>query len=98
MRGYLTTIERVTGHAPTTCPWRAFYDPLVREVLDISWADDGNLAAVIGMDPPYQLVQALGVYKRAVTMTRAEEERIQRDERKAKADAERAARKAGARG
>jgi len=98
LRGYLTTIETVTGQAPSTCPWRAFYEPVVREVIGVAWAiEDGNLPAVIGTDPPYALTQALGVYHRALKATQADEMRLQRAEREAEHRAREAARKAGAR-
>lgn len=95
MRGYLRTIETVTGHQPATCPWRAFYDPIVREVIAVAWAiTDGNLPAVIGTDPPYQLTQAIGVYKRALDATRADEERLQAIERRSEHAARAAMRRA----
>lgn len=96
MRGYLTTIEKVTGHAPSTCPWRAFYEPIVREVIAVAWAvEDGNLPAVIGTDPPYQLAQALGVYERAKRATAADEMRLRDEERKAEHRVRMAASKVG---
>lgn len=95
MRGYLSTIEKVTGHAPGTCPWRSFYEPIVREVIAVAWAiPDGNLAAIIGTDPPHILGQACGVYARALKATRADEERLQAEERKAENAARAAARRA----
>lgn len=95
MRGHLTTIEKVTGHAPSTCPWRSFYEPIVREVVSVAWAiETGNLPAVIGTDPPYILTQALGVYERAHKATRADEDRLQHEERRAEHAARTAARRA----
>jgi hypothetical protein len=95
LRGYLTTIETVTGQAPPTCPWRAFYVPIVREVMAVAWAvEGGNLAAVLGPDPAYKLTQAVGCFKRALTATQNEEARCQREESAAKRRAESAMRKA----
>jgi hypothetical protein len=31
--GVLSTIEEWTGYAPLSCPWRAFFDPLVKRVM-----------------------------------------------------------------
>lgn len=96
LRAHLTSIERVTGHRPSTCPWRAFYHPLVREVLEVHWAvEQGNLAAVIGTDPPYLLVEALGIFRRALLATQAEERKLKRQETEAARSAEREARKHG---
>lgn len=86
-------IERITGHKPSTCPWRAFYDPLVREVLEVFWSiEGGNLGGVIGEDPPGILVDAIGVFKRALDATQAEDDRLRREERETKRAAEAAAR------
>lgn len=96
IRAHAATIERITGHKPSTCPWRAFYHPLVRDVLGVHWAvEHGNLAAVIGSDPPNILVEALGIFRRSMMATSAEERRLKRQEDEAKRNAERAARKMG---
>lgn len=74
---HLDAIERITGYRPTTCPWRAYYDELVREVMEIAWSiEGGNLAAVITENTPAILVEALGVYRSALLATRAEEMRL----------------------
>lgn len=94
MRKHLVIIEHITGHAPSTCPWRAFSDPLVREVMEHEWASEaGNLGAVLGTDPPHQLVSALGVFERALKATQADERRIKNDEAEAKRRVASAARK-----
>lgn len=99
MRGYQTTIERVTGHRPPTCPWRAFSLPIVREVLAVEWSSDkGNLTATIGTDGPAQLVAAIGLFERSVASTLADERKIRDIEREATRRAKDAARKAGIRG
>ena len=99
MRGHLSTIETVTGHAPGTCPWRSFSVPIVREVLAVAWAlRSSNLSSAIGTDPPHKLAQAIGVYDRAYQSTKADEERLQSDERAAKRRVEAAMRKAASHG
>jgi hypothetical protein len=99
MRGHLSTIETVTGHAPGTCPWRSFTVPIVREVLSVTWAlRSSNLSAATGTDPPHKLAQAIGVYDRAYQATKADEERLLHEERAAKRRAEAALRKAESRG
>lgn len=93
IRAVLTTVERIAGHRPPTCPWRAMSDPLVRDVLAVSWSvEDGNLGATLGPDPDAQLIQALGVYTRAKRATVNEDERLEAEERKRKALAMNAAR------
>ena len=82
-RGVLVAVERVTGLRPPTCPWRAFYEPVVREVLAVSWAcgEANALGAVLGPDPDHKLTAALGVYQRAKVATTADEQRIRDEER-----------------
>lgn len=82
-RGVLVAVERVTGIQPPTCPWRAFYEPVVRDVLGVSWAtgDAHALGPVVGPDPDHKLMVALGVYTRAKVATTADEQRIRDEER-----------------
>ena len=78
-------MERITGHRPVSCPWRAYYDPLVREVMALSWAvDDGNLAAATGDDPPAILLDAVGMYRQSMSATLAEDRRLAEEERKSR--------------
>lgn len=70
-------IERVVGYRPPTCPWRAYYDPLVREVMSVSWAiENGNLPAIVTEDTPAVLVDAIGIYRMALLATIAEDRRL----------------------
>lgn len=99
LRGYIKTIEHVTGHAPPTCPWRAFSEPIVAEVLSYAWAvPEGNLEAATGPDSDHKLMQAMGVYQRAKNAAAAEERRMLHEEAEAKKRAKAQAAKAGARG
>ena len=80
-RGVLRTVEHVTGYQPPTCPWRAMSEPIVREVLSVAWAvDPANLSTVLGPDPDHKLVQAIGVYVRAKTSTKHDNERLDAEE------------------
>jgi hypothetical protein len=80
---HLHVIQKVTGFAPPTCPWRAYYDPLVREVVDLWWAEEhGNMAAVLGDAPPGILVDAVGAFSRALKATMAEDSKLANEERK----------------
>lgn len=91
MRSHLTVIQRVTGHRPDTCPWRAWYHPLVHEVMRVTaFSERGNLAAVIDDDTPQILIDAVACFEAAVAATLADDRAIERKQR----EAERAAREA----
>lgn len=81
IRAQLTLVERVAGHRPPMCPWRAFTVPIVREVLSVSWAVGGDLAGALGTDPDAKLVDAIGVYTRAKRATIADDERLAAEKR-----------------
>lgn len=99
VRASIRTIERITGYAPPTCPWRAYYDPIVREVMASAWTvDEGNLGAALGPDPDAIQVEAMGVYRRALAVTRADDMQLEREERERKAQHAAAVRRAGGRG
>lgn len=87
-RKWLHTIERVTGYAPPTCPWRAMYDPLVMEVMSVMALDEnGNLGVALGADPPAILVEGIAAYKHALAATRAEEAKLRADKAKREREA-----------
>lgn len=99
VRSTLKVIQSLTGHRPPTCPWRAFYEPIVREVLDVAWAiEGGNLPAALGPDPDYIVMQGVSVYRRALLSTKADDMKLDQEERERKREAATAARKAGFRG
>lgn len=53
-------VEKLTGDRPPTCPWRAFYDPLVSEASNLArTAALGLGAAYAGEDPPAILLDAV---------------------------------------
>ena len=53
-------VKEMTGHAPVTCPWRAMYDPLVRDVMQLARAHHHDLAALkLGDDAPGIWVEGL---------------------------------------
>lgn len=98
LRAVLSTVAKLTGYEPPTCPWRAMSEPIVREVLTVSWSvEAGNLGAILGPDPDSKLTDAIGVYRRSVEVTRAEEMRLEREDRERRAKHTAAARKAGIR-
>lgn len=85
----LDQIERVTGHRPPTCPWRSFSDPLVGEVLSLYRAVGGATengavpALALPHDPPHRVWQGLNAYASAVSLIRAEDARLAREQRSA---------------
>jgi hypothetical protein len=94
IRDQLRVIKTIAGYRPATCPWRAFYEPIVQEVLAMRWAvEGGGLNSVLGPDPDYIVVEAHGVYHRALKSTLAEEERVIAKEQLAKIEAQRRAAK-----
>jgi len=82
LRGTLVAVERVTGSRPATCPWRSFYEPIVKDVLSVAWAiDPANLAVALGPDPDAKTVQAIGIYRLAKLATTRDEETLRAEER-----------------
>ena len=78
-------IEGVAHSRPPTCPWRAFREPLVHEVLELSAAfDPPNLGAVLGQDPPALLVDAVLHYQSALKATWADDSRLRREKEAAR--------------
>lgn len=89
VRAHLKLIERVAGHRPPTCPWRAFYDPLVREVVALApFATEGNLGAAWGDDPPQLLIDAYATYAAARNRTLAEDEKLRAEQEKREIEAQ----------
>lgn len=85
VKRHLDVMQRVVGYAPPTCPWRAMYHPLVREVMQaLEHEESGNLALSIGVEPPAILMDAIGEFKRSHAAVRAEDEKLRAE--KAKAD------------
>jgi hypothetical protein len=69
----LDLIERVTGVRPAECPWRGFYDGDVAEAQCAhGYRESGQLREYWGDDPPAWLVEAEGIYHRALERTRSD--------------------------
>lgn len=73
-------MEKLTGHRPETCPWRAMYDPLVADIHGIVALKDYGDAA-LGDDPPALHLDALRVYLRARGATEAHDLKQEREAR-----------------
>lgn len=64
-------IARVTGTRPGGCPWRAFYDEDVAEIMDAyEWFSSGQLSAWID-DPPNVLIEGISVFHSALERAKA---------------------------
>jgi len=75
---HLQVIGRVTGYEPTTCPWRAFYHPLVREVLAVMPMLElaGAAGSALPPNTPGILLDAIAHYRAAVASTQHEETKL----------------------
>lgn len=83
--GTLSVIEDVTGHRPPSCPWSAFSDPLVRDVLHAyRFFESGQLSIGIGDDPPARLVEGIALYHTSVQHLQADDIQRRREENKRK--------------
>ncbi len=75
--GILSTIKDWTGaDYKGGCPWMAFHDPLVRDVL-AAWPffENGTLALYLP-DPPHRVMEGLRVFSRARDACAAEKARL----------------------
>lgn len=83
VRGYLKVIGRVTGVEPETCPWRAFYHPLVKEVRALSpILGTHAAAAALPANTPAILIDAIAHYHDAIAATQNEEAKLRLAEAK----------------
>lgn len=58
-------IEKSTGCRPDSCPWRAYYSPLVSEAIKVAaLANAGHGSGAFGEDPPAILYDATAMYTR----------------------------------
>ena len=74
-------VEAATGTKGSACPWRAFRDPFVAEVLRAyRWWKAGQLAA-LWPRPPLALVRGLEVYDSALNSVQAHDIREERKRR-----------------
>lgn len=83
-RNFAGFIRELTGYEPHTCPWRAFYDPIVKAVLSLRpLAEDKLIESALGPDPPAVILDAYAMYVRAYNVTRADEMEHERKQREA---------------
>lgn len=85
-------VELLTGSRPPTCPWRAFYDPLVDAVVGAATLARENMGHLYSDDEPAILVDGLRVYLAARNGTEAHDGKSERAQREAEAKARRSQR------
>ncbi len=83
---HVIDIERWTGDRPDGCPWRAFYDPVVQNVLiAYRFFESGQLAQYWGADPPRLYIDAIAHYhvvRRRVIDKKMEQDRLERERKR----------------
>lgn len=76
-------LKTLTGYAPDTCPWTAFANPVVADIINAHrWYDTGQVNLFLGNDPPAHLVAGLELYVSALQSTRADRMDREAEERK----------------
>ena len=77
-----SNVEAITGQRYDGCPWRAYEDPFVGEVLRAyrHWKER-SLHLVWGDDPPVALIRGLEVYDSALNSVQAHDIREERKRR-----------------
>jgi len=75
-------IEKLTGYRPPTCPWRVFYDPIVKKTVDIAIAAEKGLGmAEIEADTPAIWLDAIKIYLAAKASVRNHDDEVERKKR-----------------
>ena len=65
--GFRKAIKSYSGESPDTCPWHAFSDKLVIDILNgYAFYESGQLSEYWGNDPPYIMVEAMREYHMAL--------------------------------
>lgn len=81
----LSSIEKVAGARPDTCPWRAYDDPVISDVLRAyKWLEAGELCMWLGEDPPNHIIEGLDHYKTVSNLIEYHEYERQKRERSKK--------------
>ena len=69
-------IRDITGTEIESCPWQAFSDPFVQEILEaVPWYEKGQLS-MYWPRPLHLHIEGLSHYSRAVMQVRGEDQRV----------------------
>ena len=69
----LAVVRSVCGTAPRTCPWAAFREPRVQEVMRAyRWAEKGQAREAWGDSPPAWLKRGVEVFGSALEAAKAD--------------------------
>lgn len=75
-------IEKLTGHRPPACPWRAFYAPIAAQTVQLAiLAEKGLAMAELGDDPPAIWLDAIKVYLSSYAAVRNHDMEAERKKR-----------------
>lgn len=84
----LRDCEAATGARPHGCPWSAFRDPFVIEVVRAhAWREDGQLEVRYPRGVPARVVRGLEIYRVALNTVRSNDAREDRKRREEEARA-----------
>ena len=69
----LAVVRAVCGTAPQTCPWAAFREPRVQEVMRAyRWSEKGQAREAWGDSPPAWLKRGVEVFSAALEAAKAD--------------------------
>ena len=75
----LAVVRAVCGTAPQTCPWAAFKEPRVQEVMRAyKWAEKGQAREAWGDNPPAWLKRGVEVFGSALDAAKADVSEMER--------------------
>lgn len=78
--GVLSTIDDWTGVRYEGCPWRAFFEPIVRWTMEAySFFESGQLA-FYAPSPSHKQVEALRCFHRSVNAIHSQQRKLDREE------------------
>jgi hypothetical protein len=79
-------LDIVAGARPESCPWRAYYDPVVAAVLDAlrscATGDGYSPAMLLPLDPPHAVWEGVHEYLSARAKIDAHDRRLEEQNRK----------------
>jgi hypothetical protein len=77
----LDVVESWTGVKITGCPWRAFFDPFVARVIQLSGAYEHGHLAWAAPNASHRLVEGVEYYHRVSASIMSEQSRLEAEAR-----------------